>query len=146
MSGLILHVDDEQSVRESMSLLLRADGYNISSAASGTEALGLVSGGLRPDVLIVDFNLEPQVNGAQVAEKIWRLLSYAPPIIMLTGNVRGARFPRIIEVIVWLVCKPLNPQLLLATLPGLVQISRATRTLLARSGTPGRHGPQRPNG
>lgn len=55
-AGLILHVDDERSVRESLSMLLRADGYVVSSAASGTEALQLASAGCRPDVLIVDFN------------------------------------------------------------------------------------------
>ena len=51
-AGLILHVDDERSVRTSMSILLHADGYGVDSAASGAEALQLVSGGLRPDVLI----------------------------------------------------------------------------------------------
>jgi CheY-like chemotaxis protein len=132
-AGLILHVDDERSVRESLSMLLRADDYVVSSAASGTEALQLASGGLHPDVLIVDFNLGPQMNGAEVAEQIRRILSYAPPIIMLTGDVSSAKFPRITEVIVWLTCKPLNPQLLLAVLPSLIHLSRTTRKLLTRS-------------
>jgi len=129
VAGLILHVDDERSVRDSMSILLRADGYDINSAATGAEALKLVRGGFQPDVLIVDFNLDPQMNGAQVAEHTRRILSYAPPTIILTGDVRDLKIPRIVEVIVWLTNKPLNPRLLLATLPGLVQVSRATRKL-----------------
>ncbi len=128
--GVILHVDDEQAVRASMALLLRTDGYGISSAASGTEALQFASDGLHPDVLIMDFNLGAHVNGAVVAEQIRQILCYTPPIIMLTGDVSRAKFPRIAEVIVWLTRKPLNPQLLLVSLPLLVQLSRATRNLL----------------
>jgi CheY-like chemotaxis protein len=132
-SGVILHVDDEQSVRDSISILLHSDGYVVSSAASATEAIELASAGLRPDVLIVDFDLGRQINGAEVAERIPRLLSYVPPIIMLTGNASGAKIPRIIDVVIWLTCKPLNPQLLLAALPSLVQLSRATRKMLTHS-------------
>ncbi len=132
-AGLILHVDDEQSIRASMSILLSTDGYGVSSAASGAEALQFAHEGLHPDVLIVDFNLGQQINGAEIAEQIRRVLSYAPPIIMLTGDVSHAKFPRIVEVVVWLARKPLNPQLLLVTLPSLVQLSRATRNLLSRS-------------
>jgi len=131
MLGLILHVDDDRSVRDSMSMLLRTEGYDVRSAASGSEALQVVSGGFRPDVLIMDFNLEPQMNGAEATLRIGEILKYAPPTIILTGNMSGTRMPCVVEAVVWMTCKPLNPQLLLATLPGLVQISRATRTLVA---------------
>jgi hypothetical protein len=46
--------------------------------------------------------------------------------------VSHAKFHRMTEVVVWLTQKPLNPQLLLVTLPSLVQLSRATRNLLPR--------------
>jgi CheY-like chemotaxis protein len=127
--GLILHVDDDESVRESMSMLLRAEDYGIVSAANETEALQLLSAGLYPDVLIVDFHLSPRTNGAEVAEQIRTTLNYALPVIILTGDVTNARFPRIVEALVWLAPKPLNPQLLLAVLPNLVQLSRTTRKL-----------------
>ena len=133
-AGLILHVDDEQSVRASMAILLRTDGYEVSSAAGGTEALQLASDGFHPDVLIVDFNLgNRQMNGTVIAQEMRRILHYATPIIMLTGDVNGAQLPRMVEVVFWLACKPLNPQLLLTALPSLVQLSRATRKLLAQT-------------
>ena len=128
-AGTILHVDDERSARESLSMLLRADGYVVSSAASGPEALQLASAGLHPDVLILDFNLDQQMNGAELAEQIRGILHYAAPIIILTGDVSNAEFPCTTEVPVWLARKPLNPRLLLAALPSLVQLSRATRQL-----------------
>jgi two-component system CheB/CheR fusion protein len=130
-SGQILHVDDDRLTRDSLAMLLNEDGYVVSSAASGTEAMHLASGSFRPDVLIVDFDLGQQLNGAEVAEQIWRLLTYIPPTIMLTGNASGAKLPRIIDVMFWLTCKPLNPGLMLVALPSLVQLSRATRKLLA---------------
>lgn len=130
--GVILHVDDERSVREALAMLLRADGYEVRSAARGPEALLLASGGLEPDVLIVDFNLQDEMNGADVAEHIRDILHYTPPIIMLTGDLSNAEFPSITEVPVWMTRKPLNPNLLLAALPALVQLSRATRPLLSR--------------
>ena len=123
-AGLILHVDEEQLVRASTALLLRAEGYGASSAANGAEAFQLASGGLHPDVLIVDFNLGQQLDGAEIAEHIGRIVGYAPPIIMLTGDVGHAKFPRMVNVVVWLTRKPVNPQLLLAALTSLVQLSR----------------------
>ena len=128
-SGLILHIDDERSVLESMSILLRGDGYEVSDAASGAAAVQRVSEGFHPDVLILDLHLGLQMDGLEVAEEIHKRLSYTPPIIILTGDASHARFPRIAEVLVWLTRKPLNPQLLLAALPSLVQLSRATRSM-----------------
>jgi CheY-like chemotaxis protein len=124
-----------------MSTLLNAEGYVVSSAASRAEAIQLVRGGLRPDVLIVDYDLGEQLSGPEVAQEIRDLLSYAPPIIVLTGDVHRARFLRVIEVVVWLVSKPLNPQLLLAALPGFVQLSRATREVLTRAARGGKLSP-----
>jgi two-component system CheB/CheR fusion protein len=130
--GVILHVDDEPSVRNTLALLLGTPGEEVHGAASGPEALHLASKGLQPDVLIVDFNLDQDMNGAEVAEQIRRVLHYTPPIIMLTGDLTNAEFPTITEVPVWLTRKPTNPQLLLAALPGLIGLSRATRPLLRR--------------
>jgi DNA-binding response OmpR family regulator len=85
----------------------------------------------------VDFNLGEDLNGAEVAEQIRGILGYTPPVIMLTGDLSNAEFPCVTDAPVWLIRKPVNPQLLLAALPGLVQVSRATRDVvlgLARRG------------
>lgn len=130
--GRILHVDDEPLVLESMLILLRAEGYEVTGATNGAEASQLASGGFHPDVLIVDLHLRHQMNGAEVVEQIGKTLNYTPSVIMLTGTVADAKFPRLTAVNVWLTRKPLNPRLLLAALPNLVELSRATRTLDAR--------------
>jgi histidine kinase len=127
-SGLILHVDDEQQVLEGLASLLNVNGYEAHGACSGPRALQLAREGLHPDVMILDFNLGDDMNGAEVAEQIRGVLGYTPPIVMLTGDLSNAEFPCITDAPVWLVRKPLDPRLLLAALPGLVQVARATRT------------------
>jgi CheY-like chemotaxis protein len=127
--GVVLHVDDEQVVRDSLALVLRGHGYALANAASGSVALQLVAEGFRPDILIVDFYLEDELNGADVAQQVRLNLGYSPPVIMLTGNPTDAELPWITDAPVWLARKPLNPRLLLAALPGLVAVSRSMRTV-----------------
>jgi CheY-like chemotaxis protein len=130
-AGVVLHVDDELIVRKAMALLLSSQGYSVISAVNGPEALRLVDDGIRPDLLIVDFNLADAMNGAEAAEELRRALGYAPPVIILTGDPASAEFPWITDAPIWLARKPLSPELFLAALPGLIQLSRATRELCA---------------
>ena len=125
--GTVLHIEDDPQVRRAIATLLGADGYTLGAAASGTEALRLVSQGLRPDVLIVDFNLEDDLNGAEAAEQLRNALGYALPIILLTGDPSNAEAPWITDAPVWLAHKPTNGLVLLAAMPSLVQLSRALR-------------------
>lgn len=118
-------------VREAMAMVLSGDGYSVSSAANGPEAIRLVARGLRPDLLIVDFKLEEDMNGAETTEELRCALGYAPPVIMLTGDPSSAELPWITDAPVWLARKPFSPRLFLAAVPSLVQLSRATRRLLS---------------
>jgi two-component system CheB/CheR fusion protein len=127
--GTILQVDDDRQIREAMALLLRAEGYQVLGAGGGIEALQRVQDGLHPDVLILDFDLGEGMNGAEVAQQLRRSLGYSPPILMLTGDPASAEVPWITDAPVWLARKPLNPELLLAALPGLVQLSRTMRVV-----------------
>jgi two-component system CheB/CheR fusion protein len=114
-------------VRKAMTLLLSGEGYSISSAGNGPEAICLVEEGLQPDLLIVDFNLSDEMNGAETTEELRRSLGYGLPVIMLTGDPSSAEFPWITDAPVWLARKPLPTSLFLAALPGLIQVSRSTR-------------------
>jgi len=126
----ILHVDDDVGVRASLSLLLTAEGYSLSSAATGREAVQQVREGFAPDVLIVDSQIDEDMDGAEVAEQLRIALGYSPPVIMLTGNPARAELPWIIDAPVWLAAKPVNPKLLLIALHHLVQLSREMRAAL----------------
>lgn len=65
-AGTAVVVDDEDLVRMTTSDMLGELGYDVVEAASGDEALELLRGGLRPDVLVTD-HLMPGMTGVDLA-------------------------------------------------------------------------------
>src|SRR5687767_12688508 len=124
--GLILHVDDDDAMRRSTALLMRAAGYETREAAYGEQALAQ-AGSLRGrlDVLIVDYHLGHSLTGTEVAEEFARLLGHAVPTVILTGDPANAEVPWLADAPVWVARKPLAPETLLAALPPLVAFRRA---------------------
>jgi len=62
--GSILLVEDEESVREVIETVLRAEGYEVVSARHGSEALDVLRGGFRPCIIILDLMM-PVMDGWQ---------------------------------------------------------------------------------
>jgi DNA-binding response OmpR family regulator len=81
-SARILLVDDEQSIQTLLSYPLRKDGYHVTSALDGSEALRRFEEG-RFDLVILDLML-PQMGGVEVCRQL-RSRSQVP-IIMLTAK------------------------------------------------------------
>jgi CheY-like chemotaxis protein len=131
--GLILHVDDDEGLRRSTAMLLRAAGFDTREAACGEDALAQVEALRgRLDVLIVDYDLGAGLTGTEVAEDFARLLGHAVPTIMLTGDPANAEVPWLSDAPVWVARKPLLPQTLLAALPALVDFRRAVAAAAPR--------------
>jgi DNA-binding response OmpR family regulator len=78
----ILLVDDEQSIQTLLSYPLRKDGYHVTSALDGGEALQRFEEG-RFDLVILDLML-PRLDGVEVCREL-RSRSQVP-IIMLTAK------------------------------------------------------------
>jgi hypothetical protein len=107
--GLILHVDDDDAMRRSTALLMRAAGYDTREAAYGEQALAQADSLRgRLDVLIVDYHLGHALTGTEVA-----------------GDPANAEVPWLADAPVWVARKPLLPETLLAALPPLVAFRRA---------------------
>ena len=124
--GLILHVDDDEAMRRSTAMLMRAAGFETREAACGEDALTQVDSLRgRLDVLIVDYNLGQPMTGTEVAEEFARLLGHAVPTVILTSDPANAEVPWLADAPVWLARKPLHPDTLLAALPPLVAFRRA---------------------
>ena len=84
MRHKILVVDDEPDIVELIGFNLRAEGYDVITAANGREALDQARSGL-PDLIVLDLML-PEMDGLTVCELLHHLPSTAPiPIIMLTA-------------------------------------------------------------
>ena len=131
--GLVLHVDDDETLRRSTALLLRAAGFETREAMCGEDALSQVEtlrG--RLDVLIVDYDLGRGMTGTELAEDLARLLGHAVPTVMLTGDPANAEVPWLADAPVWVARKPLRPDTLLAALPPLIDFRRAVAAAVPR--------------
>jgi CheY-like chemotaxis protein len=51
---LVLVVDDDQDIRDTMAQLLEHQAYTVATAANGAEALALLRAGLRPKLVLLD--------------------------------------------------------------------------------------------
>ena len=85
-AGRVLLADDEELVRATISLILKAQGYQVIEARDGQEA---VEKYLREpdayDVVLLDLDM-PRLTGAEASQKITGLNSKAK-IILLSGGV-----------------------------------------------------------
>ncbi len=79
----ILIIDDERTLRESCASVLRSEGYNVTLAARGEEALDLIR--RRPfDLVLVDLLL-PQVSGLEVLNGVLEV-NKETLVVVMTGN------------------------------------------------------------
>lgn len=79
----VLVVDDDPAVRRALEHALRRDGYQVFSAASGTEALSEHAGN-PPDALILDVMM-PEPNGLEICRRL-REAGDNTPILLLTAR------------------------------------------------------------
>ena len=92
MSKLILIVDDEPMIRYLLQYLLSMDGFQVSEACDGMEALGKVEQ-QRPDLVLLDYMM-PNMDGLATCKQLRSRPETANlPIIMLSANA----MPSIIE-------------------------------------------------
>ncbi|HEV2297900.1 MAG TPA: sigma-54 dependent transcriptional regulator [Candidatus Acidoferrales bacterium] len=83
MPASILIVDDESGIRESLSALLREEGYAVEAVASGEECLTAVA--TRPvDLILLDVWL-PGMDGLATLERL-NEGEAAPMVIMISGH------------------------------------------------------------
>ena len=83
-SGVVLCIDDNQTVLECEKAFLESFGYTVLTAPSGGKAQEIASI-YSVDVVIVDYFM-PEMNGPEVAIEMRRLRPQAP-IIMLSAAV-----------------------------------------------------------
>jgi two-component system KDP operon response regulator KdpE len=81
----VLVVDDEAALARALAINLRARSFEVETAATGAEALELVSR-FRPDVVLLDLGL-PDLDGMQVLQGIrgWNPV----PVIVLSARAAG---------------------------------------------------------
>jgi two-component system KDP operon response regulator KdpE len=107
----ILLVDDEVAIQRAVGPLLRARGYDVDIAGTGTDALKLFAN--RPaDLIVLDLGL-PDVEGTEVCRRI-RAQSGVPIVVL---SARGAEADKVNALDLGAddyVTKPFGPEELLA--------------------------------
>jgi PAS domain S-box-containing protein len=122
--GNVLAIEDEASVRLALRRLLKEKGVNATIVATTTEALTLVRDqGLRPDVLLCDYNLRGSPDGMATINHLRAALGRNVPAIVMTGDIRSQTVVSISSQGVSVLIKPFLAEELLKALRD--QTSRA---------------------
>jgi DNA-binding response OmpR family regulator len=81
--GRLLVVEDQQDLRELLATAFSLEGYAVSTAASGEEALALVQREV-PDLIVLDLAL-PGMSGIETLRRI-REGGRAPQVVIVTAH------------------------------------------------------------
>jgi DNA-binding NtrC family response regulator len=84
MEGHILIIDDERSIRSTLSEILGFEGYTISEASDGNEAIKKITAGGPYDCILCDIKM-PKADGIEVLEKA-KMLMPDTPFIVISGH------------------------------------------------------------
>jgi two-component system alkaline phosphatase synthesis response regulator PhoP len=87
LKGNILIVEDEELLRETLTLNLELEGYEVTAVGDGSEALNAVEHA-HYDLIIMDIMM-PELDGISATETL-RIRNYDGPILMLSAKNTGA--------------------------------------------------------
>jgi two-component system phosphate regulon response regulator PhoB len=110
----ILVVEDEEDIRELLKYNLEKEGFQVSGAATGEEALQAIRSRL-PDLILLDLML-PGIDGLEVCRRVrGEVQTKHVPIIMLTAKGEEADIVTGLELGADdYITKPFSPRVLLA--------------------------------
>lgn len=83
-SKLVLLVDDDETLLDLMTHLLKSEGFRTERAVDGVEALRKVEA-LKPDAILLDFML-PELGGLDAARELNKRGLGHIPIVAITGR------------------------------------------------------------
>lgn len=81
--GLVLVVEDEQSIFETLRIRLKAEGFGVAHSRDGEDALRQVEA-LRPAAVVLDIGL-PKIDGTEVCRRM-RAKGDWTPVLFLTAR------------------------------------------------------------
>ena len=83
----LLLIDDDETTREVLTLLLVAEGWTVTEAASGEEALAIAPS-LTPDVILSDLQM-PGLSGEELASHLRSACPNKPILLAMTATAKG---------------------------------------------------------
>ena len=88
----IVVVDDDVAVRALFADVLRRSGATVTTAADGSEAVGLIVDGLRPCLVLADI-LMPRLDGWGMERALQRLAPEVPVVLLTSDRLLTLRAP-----------------------------------------------------
>jgi two-component system nitrogen regulation response regulator NtrX len=80
---LVLVVDDEAAIRDSLRMILEYEGYKVEEASGGAEAVAKVAS-LAPQAIILDIKM-PEIDGLEVLRVLGNR-GYEMPVMVISGH------------------------------------------------------------
>jgi two-component system response regulator MprA len=85
----VLVVDDDRAVRESLRRSLEFNGYQVSLASDGAEALAGISG-VNPDAVVMDVMM-PRLDGIETTRALRSVGNHVPILVLTARDAVGDR-------------------------------------------------------
>lgn len=82
----ILIVDDEEGIREVLQMSLEVEGYSVTTAANGKEAMDILAKSPHQGLILLDLMM-PVMNGWEFVEAIQKSKYSNIPIVLMTAYV-----------------------------------------------------------
>jgi two-component system OmpR family response regulator len=109
----LLVVEDDESLRRIVSRHLRGQGYVVAEAATAEEAMGVLAGGLRPGLVLLDLNL-PGDTGWDILRSPILAAAGPPPVVITSATTVSPK--RLVEFhVAGYLPKPFPLETLVAT-------------------------------
>jgi two-component system, OmpR family, response regulator CpxR len=91
---VILCVNDNEQELSVLKFMLATNGYRVLAAANGQEAIAIFASEPQIDLVVSDTNM-PQISGSQLVERLKRMKSYVPMILLgdaqaINGEIHAA--------------------------------------------------------
>lgn len=129
MNERILVVDDDETIRRTLRINLRARGYEVEEVASGRDALSTIEDA-PPDLILLDLGL-PDVDGVDVLRRL-RQSSDVPVVVLSARQQSDDKVEALDEGADDYVTKPFGMDELMARVRTALRRTIGERDLLAR--------------
>jgi DNA-binding response OmpR family regulator len=112
VTSTVLIVDDEASLRQSLSLVLKSGGYRVTTASSVAEANQFLKAGAF-DLVFLDLKM-PEVDGLTLLREIRRLYPHMPVLILTAHATLDSAMEAVRLGARDYLLKPIDPERILA--------------------------------
>ena len=84
-SSTVLIIDDDADIRELLRIVLEGEGYRVSLAADGLDALQQLRAGARPALILLDL-VTPRMHGEEFLKQLREGPCAKTPVIIMSGH------------------------------------------------------------